>query len=403
MNLKYYYKYLLLLKKQKKDINIEDKQRYKRFKYFINTPNIYDEYNFEEVIYNKFGAGQSKRKFLLVNFDYCDFIQSYFFRNEIIRYCNIESYILDSLSVYPYKSLKAELKYLMEDQVLKFGQEWLFPVDNNKWKNILNELVKQNVYDLIIFNGINYYFYYFLTLFPDYKDKIVIYDPHLLVGKEDFRDITADKIPRLEKFDINIIADSDAKEYKKGGMKFKKFISHKHALPLYLKNYFKKNNEFLKQIFVGGDTNRDIKSLYEIIKKFPNINFNVCSSQKLDFQSNNLVFHGYVNFYKFLEICNFCDASLIILANKKPYAGLITTTISFLLSKPVFINNNLKNRQYIKNGYNGFLFNDPEHLNGLFEMISNDTEKVKKISENSYNSFLREHQLENLVKSIFVK
>lgn len=395
------YKKILDLKRKNRKINlnIED---LKRFDYFINSANYYNLYPFEEVIHYKKLFRKKFKKILLVNLDFNDFIQSFFFRNEIIKYCNLNKLNLDVVSAYHYDGIEKELNHLINDQTVKYGQEWLFPIDNNKWKKNLEDCLKKNKYDLLIFNGINYYFYYFIKNFIGLRAKIVIYDPHLLVGKNDIRDIDKIKSQYFKNKDITIIADETPHEYRRLGIKwFNNFISHKYSLPSYIKNYYKVNSiKRLSRIFMGGDSSRNYKGLYSLAKKYPKITFLVCTSRNLDYTLDNLYIYNRLPYYKYLELINTTDMSLILLQKDTYRSGIINIVISFLLSKPCLITIHRNSRKYIKTDYNGYLVSSIKQAEKIIRDLI-EPKKFKQITENASNTFNKEHKLENLVEKIF--
>jgi len=387
-------------------IRIIDKNLFNRFEYFINIPNFYEEYDYDEVFYLKLKIkNNNQKKILLINLDYRDYIQSWFFRNEIVKYCNKNTFNLDSISIYPYKTLKCELDCLFEFEKIKYGQEWLFPTDNNKWKNVFKYLLlKKNKYDLIICNGINYYFYYLLSIEKKCQN-IFVYDPHLLVGINDFRDLSLD-FKEINKKTINnlkIIADAEEKKYKDhlSFLKFKEFISFKHALSSFLKKKDSLKNKNYKTIFMGGDTNRDYYSMLRYIEKYPEINFIICTSKKLAISAKNLKVYSRLRYHKFISLIDSADFCLIPLKERNISSGLIVTTISFLLGKICISVNNERNRKYIKNNFNGFLFESDFQLDALLSQIAKNQINFREIKKNIKKVFNNEHRLESLVKKIF--
>ncbi len=401
MDLKKIYHYLIQLKRNKGEINIKQ-DLLPRFAYFLNTPNFYREYNYNEVINNNFENKNQSQRILLINFDYHDFIQSYFFRNEVIKYCNAHQFNVDCLSAFPYKNYQCELDYLMKEPQIKCGQEWLFPVDNNKWKEILKNLLSKNNYSLIIFNGINYYFYYFFSLYPECKGKIVIYDPHLLSGKNDWRDIPEIDNRELKKGGITIIADANSIDYRNMGLSwFKNIISHKYAIPSFLKKFYQPKKEFTNKIFMGGDTRRDYQGLYLLAKDNPNSMFSACTSQILNLSASNLNIYSRQPYFKFLELLNSSDISLIMLENDEKSSGIIVLTLSLMLGKICLINDFKSKHRYIKNGYNGLFFSDHKNLNELIKKITANPNAYARIGANASKTFDEKHTLEKLVENIF--
>lgn len=382
------YAVLRYLKQTNKPVG--DRFPMKRFEYYKSIPfdvHLYPKN--QEMVTNGIcnDSTDYNKKILVINLDFVDFIQGFYFLNEIVTHCNSKKYWLDALSQLKYKNLEYELGMSSFDTDINYGQIFQYSMDTDIWKKRLAQFDLSS-YDTVIFNGINYYLFYCIYHGLLKGKQVNIYEPHLLNGKKDLRDVNKVSIKNFVRDNtVRIFADAeDTKYYVKMGFPESCIIKHRHVIHDHVMQLSGSIQTIAEPyIFSGGSEGRDFESLLEAIQG-TGYKLVLCTDKTIA-DNAGVSCLGRVAFNEYVDVIK--NASAVVLPLYRNGSGIITTVLAMAASRPIIITKTQTSPIYITHDHNGMFvpMRDTDQLRKSLCDIMGDKAKAEQLGCEAYNFY----------------